>query len=73
MDFAGADATVLLEAINDAPPRSHLTADHILVLERPDSDSVKIALVSHDCVTNWTTMSEEDWRRLKVAAISGGL
>jgi hypothetical protein len=72
-EFAGDEAAVLLEAINNAPPRSHLVADHILVLERPDSDSVKVALVNHDCVTNWTTMSEKDWRKLKVAALSGDL
>lgn len=73
MDFAAAEAAALLKAINETPPRSHLIADHILVLDRPDSDSVKVALFSRDCVTVGTTMNEEAWRKLKAAAIGGGI
>ena len=73
MDFAGAAAVALLKAINETPPRSQLIADHILVLERPDSDNVKIALFSRDCVTVGTTMNEESWRKLKTAVIGGGI
>jgi hypothetical protein len=71
MDFSGADATALLKAINDMSPKSELTAERILVLERPDLNKVKLALISAGCVSHATTMSEQEWRKLRTQAFLG--
>lgn len=69
MDFGGADATALLKAINDEPPQSALTAERVLVLERPDLDEVKLALVAAGCVTHATVTSEQEWRKVRKQAL----
>jgi hypothetical protein len=69
IDFGGADAVAILKAINDGPPpRRIFVGERILVLEAPDSDSVKLVLFVRDCASVGTTMNEEDWRRLKTTA-----
>jgi len=69
MDFGGEDATALIKAINATPPESDLAAERVLVLERPDLDEVKLALIVAGCVTHAAVTSEQEWRRVKTQAL----
>jgi hypothetical protein len=68
-DFGGADAAAILKAINDGPPpRRVFIGERILVLEKLDSDNVRLVLFVGDCASVGTTMNENDWRKLKAIA-----
>lgn len=67
-DFSGPNEKKLLSAINAEPPETKLVADHILVMEAPESPVI-VALSNKGCVTGMFKMPNSDWIRIRKTAI----
>ena len=68
-DYSNDEAVKLLAAINALPPATEYLAEHVLVVETPDDDSVMVALVHDDCVSQTFRTPHEDWEKLRRGAI----
>ncbi len=59
----------MLAAINAVPPVTEYLAEHVLVVETPDDESVMVALIHYGSVVWRNAARHEDWTKLRRGAI----
>lgn len=72
-DYGGDQASKLLAAINAKPPATEYSAEHVVVIERPDDGVVMIALVHDGCAAHRVQTTIEGWSELRRGAIGDAL
>jgi hypothetical protein len=68
-DYSGGEAAQLLAAINAAPPATAYLAEHVLVVETPGGERVRVALIHDGCLAHALEASPDGWRKLRSGAI----
>ena len=57
-NFDGSTAKRFIDAINSMPPESHWNGTHFMVIRRPATDEVQIAIADDKCLL-WVTIIPE--------------
>jgi len=65
--FNGADAAKLIDAFNANPPESHIIANHVIVVKRPEF--VAFAIASDSCVVVMRRISVNGWKSFERMAL----
>jgi hypothetical protein len=68
----GAEAAAALLRTLDTQSGTGVDVDRLLVTERPDIDTVRIAVVMHDCVVGVGSVSQAKWRSWRALAFGAG-
>ena len=69
IEFNGDDAKALAGLLYASQPEPDVKIDHVLVIERANSDFVKVALVANGCVFRFVNTSEQEWVKWRQAAL----
>ena len=65
--FNGADATKIIDAFNANPPESHIIANHVIVIKRPEF--VAFAIASDSCVFVIKKITKDGWNAFERMAL----
>ena len=65
--FNGADAAKIIDAFNANPPESHIIANHVIVIKRPEF--VAFAIASDSCVFVIKKITKDGWNAFERMAL----
>ncbi len=71
-EFGGEAAAALLRMLAPGSDAQDLKVTRLLVIERPDLDVVRVAVVIGECVVGIATFDESRWRNWRALTFGAG-